>query len=224
MRFPRNAKIFRGQLDAAPLAGVFFLLVIFLLLASLLYTPGTPIQFSSNTVADVPRKNVSITKAGKVLFENRTYPTNLLEQLRDVFKNLAPETTLVLNAEPGAPRQIISQVQQMADVLSLRLDSPGVAIELPSSQNSIGTDEPTVIVAVNLAGQFFFENQLITAPQLKLRLTTLAKESPAPLTLVVLADKNVKYGVVQNLVQLAEEVGIKKGLSASRPISGKRGR
>ena len=224
MRFPRNAKIFRGQLDAAPLAGVFFLLVIFLLLASLLYTPGTPIQFSSNTVADVPRKNVSITKAGKVLFENRTYPTNLLEQLRDVFKNLAPETTLVLNAEPGAPRQIISQVQQMADVLSLRLESPGVAIELPSSQNSIGTDEPTVIVAVNLAGQFFFENQLITAPQLKLRLTTLAKESPAPLTLVVLADKNVKYGVVQNLVQLAEEAGIKKGLSASRPISGKRGR
>ena len=41
MRFPRNAKIFRGQLDAAPLAGVFFLLLIFFLLSSrLAFTPG----------------------------------------------------------------------------------------------------------------------------------------------------------------------------------------
>ena len=31
MKFPRNARIFRGQLDAAPFAAVFFLLVIFLM-------------------------------------------------------------------------------------------------------------------------------------------------------------------------------------------------
>ena len=32
MKFPRNARIFRGQLDAAPFAAVFFLLVIFMML------------------------------------------------------------------------------------------------------------------------------------------------------------------------------------------------
>ena len=40
MKFPRNARIFRGQLDAAPFAAVFFLLVIFMMLGSLVYTPG----------------------------------------------------------------------------------------------------------------------------------------------------------------------------------------
>lgn len=45
MKFPRNARIFRGQLDVAPFAGVFFLLVIFLLLhSSLVFTPGVRIQ------------------------------------------------------------------------------------------------------------------------------------------------------------------------------------
>ncbi len=43
MRFPHNTKIFRGQLDAAPFVGVFFLLVIFLLFNSgLVFTPGIP--------------------------------------------------------------------------------------------------------------------------------------------------------------------------------------
>lgn len=45
MKFPRNAKIFRGQLDAAPFAGVLFLLVIFLALNSLLvFVPGVQIK------------------------------------------------------------------------------------------------------------------------------------------------------------------------------------
>ena len=44
MKFPRNARIFRGQLDAAPFAIVFFLLVIFLMLSSLVYTPGVHIE------------------------------------------------------------------------------------------------------------------------------------------------------------------------------------
>ena len=45
MRFPHNTKIFRGQLDAAPFVGVFFLLVIFLLFNSgLVFTPGVPIR------------------------------------------------------------------------------------------------------------------------------------------------------------------------------------
>jgi len=34
MKFPRNARIFRGQLDAAPFAAVFFLLVLLLMLGT----------------------------------------------------------------------------------------------------------------------------------------------------------------------------------------------
>ena len=44
MKFPRNARIFRGQLDAAPFASVFFLLVIFVMLGKLLYAPGIQVK------------------------------------------------------------------------------------------------------------------------------------------------------------------------------------
>lgn len=44
MKFPRNARILRSQLDAAPLAAVFFVLVIFTMLASLVYTPGVHVE------------------------------------------------------------------------------------------------------------------------------------------------------------------------------------
>ena len=44
MKFPRNARIFRGQLDAAPFASVFFLLVIFVMLGSVLQTPGVRVD------------------------------------------------------------------------------------------------------------------------------------------------------------------------------------
>ena len=44
MKFPRNARIFRGQLDAAPFASVFFLLVIFVMLGTLVHTPGVRID------------------------------------------------------------------------------------------------------------------------------------------------------------------------------------
>ena len=45
MKFPRNARIFRGHLEIAPFASVFFLLVIFVSLSSLMYTPsGDPVR------------------------------------------------------------------------------------------------------------------------------------------------------------------------------------
>lgn len=52
MKFPRNARILRSQLDAAPLAAVFFLLVIFVMMGSLVYTPGVHIELPvANTAA-----------------------------------------------------------------------------------------------------------------------------------------------------------------------------
>ena len=41
MKLPRNAKIFSGQLDAAPFAAIFFLLVLFVLLGLLVWISRT---------------------------------------------------------------------------------------------------------------------------------------------------------------------------------------
>lgn len=58
MKFPRNARILRSQLDAAPLAAVFFLLVLFVMMGSLVYTPGVhielPVANTTGGVNDLP--------------------------------------------------------------------------------------------------------------------------------------------------------------------------
>ncbi len=87
MRFPRNAKIFRGQLDAAPFAGVFFLLVIFVMLNSMLVSvPGVRIELpQSGNVSGVvgPRVVVAIDRNGQIYFQNQPLDeAELKEQLR----------------------------------------------------------------------------------------------------------------------------------------------
>ena len=133
MRFPRSTKVFRGQLEAAPFLGLFFLMVIFLLLkSSFVFTPGVPIQL--------------------------------------------PE-----------------------------------AADLPGAAN------PTVIVAIDRDGYYYFENQMTDENQLKDRLRGSVGSASGPLTLVIEADKEGKYERVLRLALLARETGIKKAYLATRP-------
>jgi biopolymer transport protein ExbD len=133
MRLPRNAKIYRGHLDATPFAGVFFCLLIFVLLGSLVYTPGVKIML--------------------------------------------PEAAGAL---------------------------PGVA-------------GPVVQVAVGPNGQFYFENQPIQDASLEQRLKTEVSRQSEPLTLLVLADKDVTTEKWARLFDLARRAGIKQILEAVLP-------
>ncbi len=136
MRFPRHARIFRGQLDAAPFAGVFFLVLIF-------------ITFNSQLVF-----------------------------------------------------------------------TPGVRIELPEADGLPGTTNPTIEVAVDRSGQFYFAQQVIAEAELKQRLRAAAdkaKARGAQLTLVVLAHKDTPNGKLFDLGELARESGIREMLQAVRP-------
>jgi biopolymer transport protein ExbD len=135
MKFPRNARIFRGQLDAAPLASVFFLLVMFVLLSSLVYTPGVRLR----------------------------------------------------------------------------------TIQLPVADGLPGVEGPTISVAVDRSGRYYFENQLIPGSDLSSRLRLAAKNSPQPLTLVVLADKETTREMLDHLALLARAAGIYDLLLATLP-------
>ena len=133
MRFPHNAKVFRGQFDMAPFAGVFFLLLIFLL-------------FNSSFVF-----------------------------------------------------------------------APGVPIQLPEAANLPGTDRPTVVVAVDASGQFYFRNQLMDEVQLKQDLLTALANAGEPLTLVLQADRDVKYNVTARLLVMARDLGFENAILATKP-------
>jgi len=135
MKFPRNARIFRGQLDAAPFAAVFFLLVIFVLLTSLVYTPGVHINLPAAPAADIA-----------------------------------------------------------------------------------GVAGPTVTVAVDKEGRYYYKNQIISEADLKRSLEAEVKKSSEPLTLVFLADQGTAYGVCVHLAGLARTLtGIKDVLWQTLP-------
>ena len=134
MKFPRNAKIFRGQLDAAPFAGVFFLLLIFLALSS------------------------------DIIF------------------------------------------------------TPGIRVNLPQGADLPGTGKPTVVVAVDADGRYYFKNQIVKdKADLRRRLREAVKEATELPVLVVQADQAVKNDVVKQLYRIAMEAGIEEVIEATRP-------
>ena len=134
MKFPRSARIFRGHLDFAPFASVFFLLLLFALLGTLIYTPGVKVE-----------------------------------------------------------------------------------LNLPQADNLTGTDQPTIAVAVDAAGQYYFENQPVAEGALGASLKRVAGKSSEPLTLLVQADKAVAYDHLIRLTLLARDAGITNSLFAVLP-------
>jgi biopolymer transport protein ExbD len=105
MKFPRNAKIMRGHLDVAPFAGVFFILVMFLLLASLVYTPGVHVDLPSSSAelsgVSGPTVSVGVDKNGIFYFENQIIDKKELKQrLAAAVAKVSPESlTLIVQAD-----------------------------------------------------------------------------------------------------------------------------
>ena len=100
MRFPRNAKIFRGQLDVVPLVGVLFLLLIFILLSSLVYTPGIPFALDDElTISGTERRTLTILGNGDIVFNGRTNRITDLSRLRSDFSALPPHSIVALQTK-----------------------------------------------------------------------------------------------------------------------------
>lgn len=103
MKFPRNARLLRSTLDVAPFAVVFFLLVIFLTLASLLPTPGLSLRLpvaSNLPGTDKPTVAVAIDAAGRLFFANQIVTENELKShLYTAMKNSHEPLTLIVQAD-----------------------------------------------------------------------------------------------------------------------------
>jgi biopolymer transport protein ExbD len=134
MKFPRNARIFRGHFDAAPFAAVFFLLILFIQLGSLTYTPG-------------------------------------------------------------------------------------VHIQLPVADGFVGTEKPTVAVAMDPSGRFYFDNHSIAENDLKLQLHKKIAQAREPLALVVQADKDVTKEMLDRITLIAQQAGFSEAVLATLPSS-----
>jgi biopolymer transport protein ExbD len=95
--------------------------------------------------------------------------------------------------------------------------TPGVRLQLPAAANLPGTERPTVEVAVDSSGRYYYQNQFIAGPDLLARLRRAATDAPEPLTLVVQADGRVSHAMLVELALLAREAGIHDALLATLP-------
>jgi biopolymer transport protein ExbD len=118
MKFPRNARIFRGHFDAAPFAAVLFLLVIFVQLGSLVYTPGVHIQlpvadgFGGTEKIPVP---VAIDANGRLYFDNHAIDENELRiRLHKVVAEATEPLALVVQADKAVTQEMFTRLTAIA--------------------------------------------------------------------------------------------------------------
>lgn len=97
------------------------------------------------------------------------------------------------------------------------MPTPGIPLQLPVAGDLPGTDKPTVAVAIDSAGRFYFANQMVGEAQLKSSLANAARRAGPSLTLVIDADKSVTYEQLVHLTLLARAAGIRSALLATLP-------
>jgi biopolymer transport protein ExbD len=104
-------------------------------------------------------------------------------------------------------------------LLGALLPTPGIPFQLqpPTASDLPGIDQPSVIVAVDSGGRLYFANQIVSEAQLNSSLNNAVKNSRAPLTLVIHADKSVTYDQLVHLTLLARGAGITNALLATLP-------
>ena len=95
--------------------------------------------------------------------------------------------------------------------------TPGVPIRLPEADELSGVRGPTIVVAVDASGQYYFDNQLTHERTLHQRLAWEVTASREALTLVIQADKAVPWDHLAKLVLLARKAGVKDAVLATRP-------
>ena len=120
MKFTRNARIVRGQLDVAPFAAVFFLLVMFMMLGSLVYTPGARLQLQLPRAdglpgTDKPTVSVAVDGDGRLYYENQWIEeTTLQGRLREAAKKSPEPLTLVVQADKSVSYERLMRLTLLA--------------------------------------------------------------------------------------------------------------
>ncbi|MCX8157199.1 MAG: biopolymer transporter ExbD [Verrucomicrobiae bacterium] len=221
-RFPRKYQIFRGQFQAAPFAAVFVLLLLFLMFPTwLVYVPGLPMEFDAQGLPVRPGelKVVRVDEGGLFRYGRETISGwNAFQQrLQGESRTNRSLRWLSVQAAPGVSNDVLRRVVELARDLNLGVDLPGARLDLPVSSSLVVVTNPMVSLAINVAGQMYYKNQIITEAGLERELQTLVGSSRQPVTLLMLADRNVPYDMVVRAGAVARAAGVRQVLLATRP-------
>jgi biopolymer transport protein ExbD len=127
MKFPRNARIIKGQLDATPFVTVFFLLVLFQMLSSLVYTPGVSLNLPvADTLPGTDQRTVAVAMdaGGRLYFENQLIRDG--EQFEQFTNRLSQEVlasdrplTLLVRADKATSYETLIRLTTLASKVGI---------------------------------------------------------------------------------------------------------
>jgi biopolymer transport protein ExbD len=127
-------------------------------------------------------------------------------------------TRLLRSPFEVAPFATVFFLMVMFMMLAALLPTPGFPLQVPIANDLPGTLKPSVAVAVDAGGRYFFANQMVASEaELKTNLINVAKNSPRSLTLIIHADKAVTYEQLTRLTLLARDAGITNEILATLP-------
>src|SRR5436190_7785611 len=123
MKFHRRAKIFKGRLDVSVFALLFFLLLCFVMMRSLLYTPGMTLEVSPPVAdgfsgTDNPTVTMAITGSGQFLFENAivddAHLTAALQKKVLASPKASKQLTLIVIPDKSVSYEVLTKVRSLA--------------------------------------------------------------------------------------------------------------
>lgn len=220
--FPRKYQVFRGQFQAAPFAAVFLLLLVFLLFPTwLVYVPGLPMEFDAQGLPVRPEevKVVRLDEGGVIRYGRETMSgwSAFQQRLQAESRTNSQLRWLSVQAAPAVSNELVVRVVELARELNLGVDLPGARLDLPVSSSLVVVTNPMVSLAINVAGQMYYKNQIITEAALERELQAAVGSSRWPLTVLILADRHVPYDVVVRAGAIARSAGVRQVLLATRP-------
>ena len=114
MKLPRNTRIFRGQLDVAPVACVFFMTALLLFLHSqIVFVPGVRLDLHPNTSTNRPSLFIDSQDIFHYAGSSMSRQSFLKKIRSDAEKSQAPNTIL-LQTDHGASTNALNDVRALA--------------------------------------------------------------------------------------------------------------
>jgi biopolymer transport protein ExbD len=127
MKYARHARPFTGQLDAAPLASLFFLLLLFLLFHTYLVPPPgirveLPVVSTPNLPATAnPWLAVTVDQVGRLYFESQVVTEeDLARRLATRVREQQEPVSLLVQADRRVPQAIVLRLYAIAREAGLR--------------------------------------------------------------------------------------------------------
>jgi len=91
------------------------------------------------------------------------------------------------------------------------VENPGISVDLPESSSEVTRSEPhETKLFVDRSGALFLDQQSITLEQLDGKLKAILADQPEPGSFVLMADEEVRHGLVVKIMDTAQLAGFKQ--------------